>query len=344
MEQQKLEVIQTALQLKEAGLSWREVATKINDLGLESDLTGNAIRKRVYRYGGDDAQADDETITFSVDTDGTPDEEMPFVVNRIITQMGFDPSDYEVTLNKLWNTEAAPRFSVSLRERRLPDAERFEQYLEQLRHYAPTYNIPEVDFGIGDKALVVNIFDAHIEKLWVDREGLTAAEAYEKVAIGIVKQARATGLQFEKIIFPIGNDFAHIDNSHSTTHAGTKVESSMSYWDGVDIRTELIARVVEYILLVAPVEIVVVQGNHDKDDAYWLGKWVTARFHNEPNVQVTNDHNPMKFIEYGKNLIMCVHGESGKVTNWHSFMAATAPPAMWANTVHHEIYTGHLHT
>jgi hypothetical protein len=77
---------------------------------------------------------------------------------------------------------------------------------------------------------------------------------------------------FERIILPFGNDFLHVDNVAHTTTAGTP-QPEAEAWQHTYVEGEKLAlAMVDRLREVAPVTIYVVQGNHDRQSAFTLGR------------------------------------------------------------------------
>jgi len=98
---------------------------------------------------------------------------------------------------------------------------------DRMRSHSPCYGyLPPLSKGTS-KLAVVGIFDAHFGKLCWGREtgsnyDLKLAETYYRNAVhDIVSKCESESESIERFLFPIGNDFFHIDNSKNTTFAGT---------------------------------------------------------------------------------------------------------------------------
>jgi hypothetical protein len=117
---------------------------------------------------------------------------------------------------------------------------------------------------------------------------------------------------FEKIVLPFGNDWMHHDNVFHTTTAGTGQPEAES-WHHTFVQAKyLIWDLIEALSDHAPVEVVVIPGNHDRQTAFALGQVVEARFWNDENITVYADPAPYKFWRYGINLTGFEHGHSIK--------------------------------
>lgn len=120
---------------------------------------------------------------------------------------------------------------------------------------------------------------------------------------------------FERIIFPMGNDFLHTDNCYNTTTAGT-FQPEGDAWKRNFLRGELLGfAIVERLMKVAPVKVIVVPGNHAQHSEIALGRILAAKYSNNRNFEIDAfdidaSMSPFKFHNFGVNLIGFEHGHS----------------------------------
>lgn len=205
----------------------------------------------------------------------------------------------------------------------------------------------EVEFMKGpEQLLVVNPTDLHMGKYaWAKESG---ANYTVEIAENLLKSAiedlvrMADPYNIGKIVLVVGSDLLNADNSENTTTAGTTQTT-----DGRQQRTirrtwQLMRSVVDRLRMVAPVHIVVVNGNHDRDMSFIVGELLGVCFEGYPDV--TLDNNPMrrKYVEYGKCLIGFEHGDETKPARLPGIMAEDVAEA-WGRTLWRSFETGHLH-
>ncbi len=194
--------------------------------------------------------------------------------------------------------------------------------------------------------LEVNIFDLHFGKLcW---NGETGEDYDTKIASKRFHSAiddlitKSESFNIEKIVFPIGNDFFNSDNKSNTTSNHTPQDEDLRWQKTFRSGRQLIVEGVEKLKQVAPVEVVVVQGNHDFERSYYLGDSLTAWFRNDNNVVINNDATPRKYVKFGQNLIGLTHGNNEKVADLPLLMASEKKQ-LWSKTKFHEWHLGHFH-
>lgn len=190
--------------------------------------------------------------------------------------------------------------------------------------------------------------DLHIGKLAWDKE---SGEDYDtKIAIGRYNEAIESLLeqvshikdQVEQILFPIGNDLINIDNKHNMTTAGTP-QNVDSRWQQMFLKAKnLLIYNIDKLYKIAPVNVVMISGNHDQQTIFYLGEALKAWYHNNANVLIDNSPTQRKYYAYGVNLIGFTHGNEEKHQDLGLIMA-TEQPLMWATAKFRQIHLGHYH-
>lgn len=152
----------------------------------------------------------------------------------------------------------------------------------------------------------------------------------------------AKTFEVSKCLFPIGNDFFDTNSDQMMTKHGTPqlddVRWKRTYQKGCDFVT----RTIEKLMQVAPVDVLVVPGNHDEDKSWHLGEFVRAWFHKSKDVLVDNGMKKRKYYAFGKNLIMLTHGYHEKMNILDSLMSYEVPQ-LWAQSTNREVHLGDKH-
>ena len=97
-----------------------------------------------------------------------------------------------------------------------------------------------------------------------------------------------------------------------------------------------------YLSNIAPVDVIIVQGNHDYERMFYVGDLLYARFADNPNVTIDNGLNERKYYQYGTNMILHFHGDKVK-SDKIPLLMATEQPVMWSETTFREAHLGHFH-
>ena len=228
-----------------------------------------------------------------------------------------------------------------------------EVLIEELKAYAPKYDpyyISRITEGItkplGRRLLEIGIFDPHFGKLsWREEAG----EDYDiKIAEKRVKQAVKELLAevdlstIERILLPLGNDMVNVDNSNNTTYAGTPQSTDVRFPKIVKVVRRVLVEIITDLSLIAPVDVVMVPGNHDTTVSFMIGEILDAFFYGNPRVNIDNVPLPRKYYQYGVNGFQFTHGNEEKHQDL-GLIFATQQPQLWASTKFHYAQLGHYH-
>lgn len=208
--------------------------------------------------------------------------------------------------------------------------------------------LPEIDRKVKSSSLMleVAIYDVHLGKLaWKEETG----QDYDlKIArtlfSGSVREhlykSRFTPL--EKIMFVVGNDFFHIDNTENTTTSGTYVDADTRWLKALRTGFNICTEAINYMYAMAPVEVVVIPGNHDKHTTLALGEMLDIFYKEQEGVTVDNNPTPRKYKRFGKVLLGFGHGQKEKPLNVQGFMSSEASD-LWSGAKFKEMHLGHFH-
>ena len=128
--------------------------------------------------------------------------------------------------------------------------------------------------------LEVNIFDLHFGKLcWngetgEDYDTKIASKRFHNAIDDIV--GKAVFHDVDKIVFPVGNDFFNSDNLRNTTTNLTPQDEDLRWQKTYTNGRKLIVEGIDKLRTIAPVDVVIVQGNHDFQRSFYLGDSLTA--------------------------------------------------------------------
>ena len=102
------------------------------------------------------------------------------------------------------------------------------------------------------------------------------------------------------------------------------------------------AEAIDAMLQIAPVDVVIVPGNHARMQEQMLGEVIRAWYRYEDRLTLHDSPAPRKYLRHGKNLFGYTHGD-GIAAKDLPLLMATEAPKMWAKTEHRFWNTGHLH-
>lgn len=223
--------------------------------------------------------------------------------------------------------------------------------LEQLKTIAKENSpLPSVTYPPKPKTgnlLEINIPDAHLGKLAWSLE--TGYESYDtKIAEEMYRRAQSTLLDrsrhydYDKIVIVMGNDILQSDNMLSQTTRGTFVSTDGRYHKTFYKACKMLIDCIEQARKVAPVHVVTMPGNHDRLAAWHLGHALECYFYRYNDITFDNDPTARKYVEWGVNMLMFTHGDTGDKTDYPLLMAAEQS-AMFGRTKFREVHCGHTH-
>lgn len=199
----------------------------------------------------------------------------------------------------------------------------------------------------AEHLLEIALYDAHFGLLaWAKETG----EDYDlKIAeqrfIAAVEDllARARGCTPELILFPIGNDFFHVNNPENVTPAAHHVLDV----DGrlakvIEAGQIALIRAIEACAAGAPVQVLWIPGNHDPQTSYFLCRILAAWFRNHKGVTVDVTPSPRKYVRYGCTLLGFTHGNEERHADLPGIMAGERKQD-WSEARHYEWHVGHVH-
>jgi len=267
-------------------------------------------------------------------------------IEEIIEKCNIDTKVWQVDY---FNTKelASGEFSwtVYFKRKKSTDID-FEVIKRELKAMSPP--VPKLTYKPTDSKLLlsVNIFDTHLGKL---AYGAETGECYDiKIAAKIYREAIdhaiycASKYEISQVLFPIGQDFLHVDSKSNMTTAGTPQDSDSRATKIFKTGRELLVEAVEKLKSIAPVDVVCVPGNHEENSMFHLGDCVECRFWNDENVNVFNEPTTRKYYQWGQNLLAFAHGDKTKITDLGLLMASEQP-VMWSRTKFRVWNLGHFH-
>ena len=276
------------------------------------------------------------------DTGNTNDNESVISeFEQFLDKNGISQSD--VASVKFWQTVSGQqRFSVVTKGESMS----VEAIKQEIEEFAAVYS-PKVEqkdhlkgwSTLNPIAYEISLPDIHYGKLH-DLNLTQVEDQYMMVVQELVE--KASGLDIERFVLPIGNDGMNSEGMRRTTTKGTPQEESAGWKDTFRGYWQLMTTAVDYLKEKAPVDIIVVSGNHDYERMFYAGDVLAGWYRNDANVTVDNTYSSRKYYEYGQNMLMFTHGDKEKPADMPLIMA-TEKPEMFARTSHREVHCGHLH-
>lgn len=211
-----------------------------------------------------------------------------------------------------------------------------------------TFKYPKITYpALDDKCLLeVDLFDLHFGKLtWAEETGdnydiKIAERLFMKCINDII--VKAEGYHIDRVLFPVGNDFFNVDNKENSTAKGTPQQEDTRWKKTFRKGRQLIVKAIDILSTIAPVDVIIVPGNHDYERAFYLGDSLEAWYHKCANVRVNNNANTRKYYAYGNVLLGFAHGKTEKPGDLRALMPVESPE-LWAKSKFREWHLGDQH-
>jgi hypothetical protein len=248
----------------------------------------------------------------------------------------------KIHVEPLWRVKA----KLARRKIATDLAKQKEALLTELKKYAPKVTYKQKKGSKDGNLLEIAIFDPHFGKLaWREETD----EDYDlKIAEKRVKEAvrellgRFDLSKVERILLPVGNDLINIDNRHNTTFAGTPQDSDCRYMKIIKAVKRILIEMIDELSAIAPVDVIVVPGNHDTTSTFMMGEILDSFYHKNQRVAIDNTPKQRKYYQYGLNSIQFTHGDQEKHESL-GLIFATEQPQLWAATKYRFAQLGHFH-
>jgi hypothetical protein len=199
----------------------------------------------------------------------------------------------------------------------------------------------------GDNMLEMCIPDIHFGKVAWDAQTMhgdydvaIARDIFQTAVSSLV--SRVEPYKFGQVLFVVGNDVFHTDNSNNTTFSGTLLDGDTRYHRTFKIVREVMVDTIESLRSIAPVKVLVIPGNHDRMTSWHLGDSLECWFHRHKDVVIDNAPSARKYHRWGNVLLLFTHGDKGKRADYPTLMA-TEQAVDWGQTLYREIHTGDRH-
>ena len=224
-----------------------------------------------------------------------------------------------------------------------------ELVVEEMKKHSPEW--PKINYNKKKSANRVAefcVFDLHLGKLcWEDETGQDQSlqSAYDIGLRTVEAMANRCG-EVNQILFPIGNDFLHIDTLFGTTTAGTRQDMDSRPHKVFKKGFKLLCEQIKVMAQIAPVKVITVPGNHDTMSAFHIGLCAEAFFDSCPHIVFNNDPTFRKYEKVGNTLIGFSHQskDDPKLTDLPMIMAQeNRSNGFWSNTEWAEFHTAHTH-
>lgn len=230
-------------------------------------------------------------------------------------------------------------------QRRLAEIERIGTELARKPAPAPIIIVePHIK---GPHLLDLSIDDLHYGKFaqfastGTEYNREIAGELFLKATRELIR--RSSFYEIDKVLFTVGNDLFHVDNGRNETTHGTPQDVDGISGTLFDEVAELTLEAISMLSSVAPVDVLIMPGNHDEERTQYLGTLLKMVLKGHENVWVDSRFIQRKYYQYGLNLLGKAHGKGPRDSDLPRIMSAEVPSVMWAATRWREFHIHHLH-
>ncbi len=343
------------VRLHKTGLSQVEIASRLG-------ISRWRVRRSIYEY----RKSENNGISVEPNPDGSLVIESPSssrirTVDDLLEEAGVDLDIWEIERQKVNKYETAAKdnsgnlvvqelIQITAWLRKRPDAvylkHLHEELIDLITKYAP---VVESKHKTSRHGLVfeIAVYDIHLGKLaWGEETGQDYdINIAKKLYLWSIEQHlnKIKSIPVSKIIFVVGNDLFHFDNQKFTTTSGTVMDTDTRWLKVIRTGFEVVSKAADMLSEVAPVDLIVIPGNHDRHSSLALGEMLRAWFSSNENISVDNSPKLRKYRLEGKNLIGFGHGDKEKPQNLIGIMASEAAQ-YWSKSVFREMHLGHIHS
>jgi hypothetical protein len=225
------------------------------------------------------------------------------------------------------------------------DPDRFnEKLVNSLKGIKPT----PVTYKKTKRELLVvpHITDSHFGKVSLDEYGnidtslKKTSDHYKSIIDDVL--SRVDNGNIDRFLLPVGNDLLNIDSPAKMTTAGTP-QPAGDLWENMLVCAETcLIEVIERLKQIAPVDVVMVRGNHDSNSTYTIGRTLWAYFAKDKNVTITNSGKYIEYYTYKDILIALLHGHTVRLNEIDRIISHEAREA-WGKAKLVEAILGHFH-
>lgn len=181
---------------------------------------------------------------------------------------------------------------------------------------------------------------AHAEESGKDEDLKIISAKYIAAITDLV--SRVNEGTIDRIFLPVGNDMINVDGNNNMTTAGTPQSCDSRFYKVVRTVKELLINTINWLTTIAPVDVVVVPGNHDTQTMFMLGEMLDAYYHNSEVVNIDNSPRFRKYYRYGNTAIQLTHGNE-EPHQTLGLIFATEQPKLWADVKFRYCQIGHFH-
>ena len=236
--------------------------------------------------------------------------------------------------------------SVFSKRKQLNDysPEDFVKFLEGYKsNYTPVKSLQSQGKNIVN--VEISIADFHLAKKYVDGDN-DPSDRFSKYILfahSLIEKVNSA-YTIDTIVFPISNDFFHTDNYHNQTTNGTPQDVILDYASEYELGFNLLVHTITILKSYCNnLNVILVQGNHDRTKSYYLAHALDVFFSADKNITFNREHSVIKATVLGNTFIGWHHGNC-KIEDL-PLLFATHPEygKLFGEAKYREVHTGDKH-
>ena len=219
-----------------------------------------------------------------------------------------------------------------------------EDFAKFLESYQPKVLTIEKDVnGLEEVDIEISIADFHLAKKTLEGETLEDKKVQYLTTIHNLIEKVTSIYSIDTIVFPISNDFFHTDNYQNQTTQGTPQDVLVGYDKEYEVGFDLLVTAINYLRAFSNhVEVILVQGNHDRTKSFYLAHALEVFFSQNTDVAFQREHSTTKSVVLGSTFIGYHHGNC-KIDDLPLLFATGKDSFDFGAARYREIHTGDKH-
>ena len=189
-----------------------------------------------------------------------------------------------------------------------------------------------------ENMILIDITDLHLNKFSDDYDMEMARTRFNNAIDTFLSNTEA-----EECIFVIGEDYFNIDTINKTTTKGTPQDTEVDIYKMFDFGLNLMIETLHTLsVFFDKVNVILIQGNHDKLLSYMLVKALEHYNFEKGNIVFNSEIKSRKYIEYGNSLIGLGHLDTENKKQ-KQFLMQNEVKEMYGKSKYNYFISGHLH-
>lgn len=221
-----------------------------------------------------------------------------------------------------------------------------DELVKDAKKHAPKY--PKIKYKKQKDGMLFELEmpDFQLGRLvMADEAGESSSpDEYIKMANNAVDELLSYTASFpiSRIVFPLGNDYYNSNSAENMTAHGTPQRDDVRWQRTYRLGRKFAVGLIDRLSAIAPVDVLVIPGNHDEERIFYLGDALELFYSKNPNVTVDNSAKKRKYYAWEKCLLGLTHGYFEKIDSLAALMPYEAAEH-WGGSVAREFHLGDKH-